>query len=84
MYISQKKVISFVETVYTRLNIEAARGCSEQCRFCQTSKYYGHLWQTRDYKTKDRFLYKIVLHVDIVKAHNHRSSKRIKGIDSTK
>ncbi|MDR3125368.1 MAG: hypothetical protein LBU10_05845, partial [Endomicrobium sp.] len=39
-YFPQKKIIPFVETVHNRLNIEVARGCPGQCRFCQASKYY--------------------------------------------
>ncbi|MDR2066585.1 MAG: TIGR03960 family B12-binding radical SAM protein [Endomicrobium sp.] len=40
-YFPQKKIIPFVETVHNRLNIEVARGCPGQCRFCQASKYYS-------------------------------------------
>jgi radical SAM family uncharacterized protein/radical SAM-linked protein len=39
-YFPSKKIIPFVETVHNRLNIEVARGCPGQCRFCQASKYY--------------------------------------------
>jgi radical SAM family uncharacterized protein/radical SAM-linked protein len=39
-YFPQKKIIPFVETVHNRLNIEVARGCPGECRFCQASKYY--------------------------------------------
>ena len=39
-YFPQKKIIPFVETVHNRLNIEVARGCPGQCRFCQASNYY--------------------------------------------
>ena len=33
-YFPEKKMIPFVETVHNRLNIEIARGCPGQCRFC--------------------------------------------------
>ncbi|MDR3275324.1 MAG: TIGR03960 family B12-binding radical SAM protein [Endomicrobium sp.] len=39
-YFPEKKIIPFVETIHNRLNIEVARGCPGQCRFCQASKYY--------------------------------------------
>jgi radical SAM family uncharacterized protein/radical SAM-linked protein len=39
-YFPSKKIIPFIETVHNRLNIEVARGCPGQCRFCQASKYY--------------------------------------------
>ena len=45
-YFPEKKIIPFVETVHNRLNIEVARGCPGQCRFCQDSKYY-HPWRQR-------------------------------------
>jgi radical SAM family uncharacterized protein/radical SAM-linked protein len=45
-YFPEKKIIPFVETVHNRLNIEVARGCPGQCRFCQDSKYY-HPWRKR-------------------------------------
>jgi radical SAM family uncharacterized protein/radical SAM-linked protein len=45
-YFPEKKIIPFVETVHNRLNIEVARGCPGQCRFCQASKYYRP-WRQR-------------------------------------
>ncbi|GHT05312.1 hypothetical protein AGMMS49929_02720 [Endomicrobiia bacterium] len=45
-YFPEKKIIPFVKTVHDRLNIEVARGCPGQCRFCQASKYY-HPWRQR-------------------------------------
>ncbi|GHT47066.1 hypothetical protein AGMMS49936_07080 [Endomicrobiia bacterium] len=45
-YFPERKIIPFVETVHNRLNIEVARGCPGQCRFCQASKYY-HPWRQR-------------------------------------
>jgi radical SAM family uncharacterized protein/radical SAM-linked protein len=45
-YFPEKKIVPFVETVHNRLNIEVARGCLGQCRFCQASKYY-HPWRQR-------------------------------------
>jgi radical SAM family uncharacterized protein/radical SAM-linked protein len=45
-YFPSKKIVPFVETVHNRLNIEAARGCPGQCRFCQASKYYRP-WRQR-------------------------------------
>jgi radical SAM family uncharacterized protein/radical SAM-linked protein len=45
-YFPEKKIIPFVETVHNRLNIEIARGCPGQCRFCQASKYY-YPWRQR-------------------------------------
>jgi radical SAM superfamily enzyme YgiQ (UPF0313 family) len=38
-----------VETVRNRLNIEVARGCPCQRRFCQASKYY-HPWRQRPFE----------------------------------
>ncbi|MCL2335019.1 MAG: TIGR03936 family radical SAM-associated protein [Endomicrobia bacterium] len=45
-YFPEKKIVPFVETVHNRLNIEVARGCPGQCRFCQASKYYRP-WRER-------------------------------------
>jgi radical SAM family uncharacterized protein/radical SAM-linked protein len=45
-YFPLKKIVPFVETVHNRLNIEVARGCPGQCRFCQASKYYRP-WRQR-------------------------------------
>ncbi|MCA6072274.1 MAG: TIGR03960 family B12-binding radical SAM protein [Endomicrobium sp.] len=45
-YFPEKKIVPFVETVHNRLNIEVARGCPGQCRFCQASKYYRP-WRQR-------------------------------------
>ncbi|MDR3256398.1 MAG: TIGR03960 family B12-binding radical SAM protein [Endomicrobium sp.] len=45
-YFPESKIIPFVETVHNRLNIEVARGCPGQCRFCQASKYYRP-WRQR-------------------------------------
>lgn len=45
-YFPGKKIIPFVKTIHDRLNIEVARGCPGQCRFCQASKYY-HPWRQR-------------------------------------
>ncbi|MDR1926603.1 MAG: hypothetical protein LBQ13_02850, partial [Endomicrobium sp.] len=45
-YFPGKKIVPFVETVHNRLNIEVARGCPGQCRFCQASKYYRP-WRQR-------------------------------------
>jgi radical SAM family uncharacterized protein/radical SAM-linked protein len=45
-YFPEKKIIPFVKTVHDRLNIEVARGCPGQCRFCQASKYYQP-WRQR-------------------------------------
>jgi radical SAM family uncharacterized protein/radical SAM-linked protein len=45
-YFPGKKIIPFVDTVHNRLNIEVARGCPGQCRFCQASKYYRP-WRQR-------------------------------------
>ncbi|GHT50561.1 hypothetical protein AGMMS49990_03160 [Endomicrobiia bacterium] len=45
-YFPERKIIPFVETVHNRLNIEVARGCPGQCRFCQASKYY-YPWRQR-------------------------------------
>lgn len=45
-YFPERKIVPFVETVHNRLNIEVARGCPGQCRFCQASKYY-HPWRQR-------------------------------------
>ncbi|MDR1942295.1 MAG: TIGR03960 family B12-binding radical SAM protein [Endomicrobium sp.] len=45
-YFPSKKIVPFVETVHNRLNIEVARGCPGQCRFCQASKYYRP-WRQR-------------------------------------
>ncbi|MDR2437512.1 MAG: TIGR03960 family B12-binding radical SAM protein [Endomicrobium sp.] len=45
-YFPEKKIIPFVDTVHNRLNIEVARGCPGQCRFCQASKYYRP-WRQR-------------------------------------
>ncbi|MDR1195616.1 MAG: TIGR03960 family B12-binding radical SAM protein [Endomicrobium sp.] len=45
-YFPKKKIVPFVETVHNRLNIEVARGCPGQCRFCQASKYYRP-WRQR-------------------------------------
>jgi radical SAM family uncharacterized protein/radical SAM-linked protein len=39
-YFPEKKMVPFVKTVHDRLNIEVARGCPRQCRFCQAAKYY--------------------------------------------
>jgi len=41
-----KKIVPYVQTVHNRLNIEIARGCIGQCRFCQASKYYRP-WRAR-------------------------------------
>jgi radical SAM family uncharacterized protein/radical SAM-linked protein len=46
LYFPKKKIVPFVETVHNRLNIEVARGCPGQCRFCQASKYYRP-WRQR-------------------------------------
>ncbi|MCA6079311.1 MAG: TIGR03960 family B12-binding radical SAM protein [Endomicrobium sp.] len=45
-YFPEKKIVPFVKTVHDRLNIEVARGCPGQCRFCQASKYYRP-WRQR-------------------------------------
>ncbi|MDR1696062.1 MAG: TIGR03960 family B12-binding radical SAM protein [Endomicrobium sp.] len=45
-YFPEKKIVPFVETVHNRLNVEVARGCPGQCRFCQASKYYRP-WRER-------------------------------------
>jgi len=45
-YFPAKKIVPFVGTVHNRLNIEVARGCPWQCRFCQASKYYSP-WRQR-------------------------------------
>lgn len=45
-YFPEKKIVPFVETVHNRLNVEVARGCPGQCRFCQASKYYRP-WRQR-------------------------------------
>ncbi len=45
-YFPKKKIVPFAETVHNRLNIEVARGCPGQCRFCQASKYYRP-WRQR-------------------------------------
>jgi len=42
-----KKIVPYVQTVHNRLNIEIARGCIGQCRFCQASKYYRP-WRARN------------------------------------
>jgi radical SAM family uncharacterized protein/radical SAM-linked protein len=47
-YFPEKKIIPFIETVHNRLNIEIARGCPGQCRFCQASKYY-YPWRQRSF-----------------------------------
>ena len=46
LYFPKKKIVPFTETVHNRLNIEVARGCPGQCRFCQASKYYRP-WRQR-------------------------------------
>jgi len=48
-YFPEKKIVPFIETVHNRLNIEVARGCPRQCRFCQASKYYGP-WRQRTFE----------------------------------
>jgi len=48
-YFPDKKIVPFVETVHNRLNIEVARGCPGQCRFCQASKYYRP-WRERGFE----------------------------------
>ncbi|WP_158409032.1 TIGR03960 family B12-binding radical SAM protein [Endomicrobium proavitum] len=45
-YFPKKKIVPYVQTVHNRLNIEVARGCPGQCRFCQASKYYRP-WRER-------------------------------------
>ncbi|MDR1952773.1 MAG: TIGR03960 family B12-binding radical SAM protein [Elusimicrobiota bacterium] len=45
-FFPKNKIVPFVETVHNRLNIEVARGCPGQCRFCQASKYYRP-WRQR-------------------------------------
>jgi len=45
-YFPKHKIVPYVQTVHNRLNIEVARGCPGQCRFCQASKYYRP-WRER-------------------------------------
>ncbi len=40
LFFPAKQIVPFAETVHNRLNIEIARGCPGQCRFCQAQKYY--------------------------------------------
>ncbi|MCX5778597.1 MAG: TIGR03960 family B12-binding radical SAM protein [Elusimicrobia bacterium] len=39
-YFPSKKIVPYLQAVHDRLNIEVARGCPSQCRFCQATKYY--------------------------------------------
>ncbi|MDR2191892.1 MAG: TIGR03960 family B12-binding radical SAM protein [Endomicrobium sp.] len=55
VYFPKKKIVPFVETVHNRLNIEVARGCPGQCRFCQASKYYRP-WRQRTLEQLLEFL----------------------------
>jgi radical SAM family uncharacterized protein/radical SAM-linked protein len=41
-----KQIVPFLQTVHNRLNIELARGCPRQCRFCQAARYYAP-WRMR-------------------------------------
>ncbi|MBN1622268.1 MAG: TIGR03960 family B12-binding radical SAM protein [Endomicrobiales bacterium] len=43
-----KPIVPYLQTVHDRLNIEIARGCARNCRFCQASKYY------RPYRVRSR------------------------------
>jgi radical SAM family uncharacterized protein/radical SAM-linked protein len=48
-YFPGKKIVPFIDTVHNRLNIEIARGCPWQCRFCQALRYYSP-WRQRPLK----------------------------------
>jgi radical SAM family uncharacterized protein/radical SAM-linked protein len=48
-FFPHEKIVPYLQTVHNRLNIELARGCAGQCRFCQAAKYYWP-WRLRPYE----------------------------------
>lgn len=45
-YFPKTKIVPYLQAVHDRLNIEVARGCPGQCRFCQATRYYAP-WRPR-------------------------------------
>ncbi|MEI6614451.1 MAG: TIGR03936 family radical SAM-associated protein, partial [Chrysiogenales bacterium] len=51
------EIVPICEVVFNRLNVELARGCPQNCRFCQAKSYYAP-FRVRDLKPTSDFISK--------------------------